>query len=248
MEITPSKYMVTATWDDAPHMDEKAKREMLASTPPYLRDARSKGIPSLAAGAIYPVELSEILVNPFQIPNYWPRAYGLDVGWNRTAGVWGALDRTVDCLYLYTEHYRGKAEPSIHAAAIRARGDWIPGAIDPGARGRGQKDGEQLLYNYRQLGLKLHPAINAVEAGLYDVWERLSTGRLKVFNTLQNWQAEYRLYRRDEDGDIVREFDHLMDATRYLVMMMKLIAICRPADGNGTIIGSAGGGDPTIAY
>ncbi len=246
-EISPSKYLVTASWDDAPHLDAKAKDELLASTPPHMRDARSKGVPDIAAGAIYPVPVSEIIVNPFQIPNYWRRAYGMDVGWNKTANVWGALDESVDCIYLYTEHYRGKAEPSIHATAIKARGDWIPGAIDPAARGRGQKDGEQLMYSYQQLGLKLLKANNAVDAGIYEVWERLSTGRLKVFSTLQNWLAEYRLYRRDEKGDIVKEFDHLMDATRYLVLMMKIIAICRPANRIGSIIGS-GGGDPATAY
>ena len=32
---------------------------------------------------------------------------------------------------------------------------------------------------------------------------------------MMNWQAEYRLYRRDDDGNIVKKFDHLMDAMRY---------------------------------
>lgn len=247
-EISPSKYLVTATWDDAPHMDQKAKDEMLASTAPHMRDARSKGIPDIAAGAIYPIPLTEILVDPFQIPVFWPRCYSLDVGWNRTACIWMALDRSVDCMYLYTEHYRGKAEPSIHATAIRARGEWIPGLIDPAARGRMQDDGAQLIQTYRNLGLKVNPYDNSVESGLYEVWERLSTGRMKVFRTLQNWQAEYRLYRRDEDGKIVKEFDHLMDATRGVALSGRNAAICRPANGNGTIIGSAGGGDPATAY
>lgn len=246
--ITESRYMVQAGWDDVPHLDAATKRELLDSTPEYLREARSEGKPSLSAGAIYPVPLSEILVEPMEIPAYWPRCYGMDVGWNRTAAVWGAWDRTTDTLYLYTEHYRGKAEPSIHATAIRARGEWIPGVIDPAARGRGQKDGEQLLANYIDLGLKLQPAVNAVEAGLYDVWQRLSTGRLKVFNTLQNWKAEYRLYRRDDDGKVVKQFDHLMDATRYLVVSGRDVAKCAPVQSDGSIIGSAGGGDPISGY
>ena len=29
---------------------------------------------------------------------------------------------------------------------------------------------------------------------------------------------EYRLYRRDDKGNVVKERDHLMDATRYLVV------------------------------
>jgi hypothetical protein len=247
-EISASKYMVTASWEDAPHLDEKTKAELLAAPPPYLRDPRSKGIPSLAAGAIFPIEISEIEVAPFQLPNYWPRSYSLDVGWNRTACIWMAWDRSVDCMYLYTEHYRGRAEPSIHAAAIKARGDWIPGVIDPAARGRMQTDGEQLIQTYRDLGLKVNPYDNSVESGLYEVWERLSTGRLKVFSTLQNWKAEYRLYRRDENGKVIKQFDHLMDATRGLVLSGRSVAICRPANGIGSIIGSGIGGDPATAY
>ncbi len=159
-----------------------------------------------------------------------------------------AWDRSVDCMYLYTEHYRGKAEPSIHAAAIKARGGWIPGVIDPAARGRMQTDGEQLIQTYRDLGLKVNPYDNSVESGLYEVWERLSTGRLKVFSTLQNWKAEYRLYRRDENGKVIKQFDHLMDATRGLVLSGRGCAICRPANEIGSIIGSGIGGDTATAY
>jgi hypothetical protein len=183
--VSDAKYMTNAGWDDVPHLDERTKKDLLDSTPPFLRDARSKGIPSLGAGAIYPVEESVFLCDPFLIPAYWPKGYGLDVGWNRTAAVWGAHDRDTDTVYLYAEHYRGQAEPSIHAAGIKARGEWIPGVIDPAAKGRSQKDGEQLIINYRELGLDLAPAINSVEAGIYAVWERLSVGKLKVFRTLK---------------------------------------------------------------
>lgn len=234
-EISHSRYLVQAGWDDVPHLDADTKRELLASTQPYLRDARSKGIPSLGAGAIYPVAESEIMVEPFAIPAYWPRAYGLDVGWNRTAAIWGAHDTNTDTVYLYAEHYRGQAEPSTHSTAIRARGDWVPGAIDPAARGRSQRDGEQLLQNYLDLGLKLTKADNAVDAGIDDVWMRLATGRLKVFRTCLNWWAEYRLYRRDEKGKIVKANDHLMDATRYLIRTGLGLAIVAPAHARGAI-------------
>lgn len=228
-EITESKYTVFAGWDDVPHLSEKTKRELLASTPPHLRDARSKGVPSLGAGAIYPVPEDEIVVDDMPIPDHWPRAFALDVGWNRTAAVWGALDRETDVLYLYSEHYRGQAEPSVHAESVRSRGEWIPGVIDPASRGRSQHDGEQLMYKYTSLGLDLTPAKNSVEAGIYEVWQRLSSGRLKVFKSLQNWRSEYRIYRRDEKGRIIKENDHLQDATRYLVMSGLDCAKVKPA-------------------
>lgn len=213
--VTEDKALVMAGWDDVPHLGEAEKARMLAETPPHLRDARSKGIPSLGAGAIYPVPETEIVVPDFAIPPHWLRLYALDVGWNRTAALWGAWDVENDVIYLVAEHYRGQAEPSIHADAIKAKGG-IPGVIDPAARGRSQRDGEQLLQNYKDLGLVLTLAINGVESGIYEVWQRLSTGRLKVFQSLNHWRSEYRLYRRDEKGRIVKENDHLMDDTRYL--------------------------------
>lgn len=220
--------MVQAGWDDVAHLDAKTKAELLRETPPYLRDARSKGVPSLGAGAIYPIEQEVFVVQPFAMPAYWPRAYGLDVGWNKTACIWGAHDRENDTVYLYAEHYRGQAEPSIHAAAIKARGEWVPGVIDPAANGRSQIDGERLIAQYKALGLNLMPAENSVEAGIFAVWERISTGRLKVFSSMRNWLAEYMLYRRDEKGKIVKEFDHAMDATRYLIVSGIVRAITQP--------------------
>lgn len=217
-EVNASKYLVNAGWDDVPHLDEDVKADLLFNTLPHLRDARSKGTPSLGVGAIYPVEQSEFTVDPFPIPAYFAKGYGLDVGWNRTAGAFGAWDRDADIIYIYTEHYRGQAEPSIHADAIKARGEWLTGAIDPAANGRSQKDGEQLIENYRAHGLNLVNADNAVEAGILEVLQRLSTGRLKVFSTCSNWLAEHRIYRRNDKGAIIKKFDHLMDATRYLVM------------------------------
>jgi hypothetical protein len=214
--VSDTKYVVMLTWDDAPHLSEESKKELWNSIPPYQRDARSKGIPQLGSGAIYPVPESDLLVAPFEVPVHWPRGYGMDVGWNFTAAVWGAHDRENDVLYLTHEYKRSQAEPSVHVHGVRAPGEWIPGFIDPASRGRAQADGRQLLYDYSQLGLKLSLADNGVESGLYSVWNRLSTGRLKVFRNMTKWLEEFRLYRRDDHGKVVKENDHLMDSTRYL--------------------------------
>jgi len=213
-----SKYVVMATWNDAPHLSDEAKKELWDSIPPFQRDARSKGVPQLGAGAIYPVPESDILVSDFEIPAHWPRGYAMDVGWNRTAAGFYALNRDTDVLYRYGEHYRGQAEPAVHAQAIKARGLWLPGVIDPASRGRAQQDGMQLLSIYRELGLNLDVALNSVEAGIYAVWERMSSGRFKVFESCQSWRQEFRLYRRDEAGKIVKANDHAMDEMRYFVM------------------------------
>jgi phage terminase large subunit-like protein len=212
------RFVVQIEWDEVPHLSEQAKKELLASIPEYQREARSKGVPVLGAGAIYPVPESDFVIDPFELPAHYPRCYGLDVGWNRTAGVWMARDNETQTCYLYHEHYAGKMEPVLHAAAINAAGAWIPGAIDPASRGRSQIDGRNLIQIYRSLGLMLCEADNAVEAGLFKVLNLLTTGKLKVFRNLPNWLSEFRLYQRDEDGKVKKIHDHLMDATRYAVM------------------------------
>lgn len=206
---------ITATWDDAPHLTEKDKAELWASLPPYQRDARSKGIPQLGSGAVYPVPETDLLVKPFEIPPHWRRAYGMDVGWNNTAAVWIAHDTEADIVYITHDYKRGQCEPASHAQAIAARGD-LPGLIDPASQGRGQDDGRKLIDQYRVMGLNLTIADNAVEAGIFELYTRMTTGRLKIFKTCQLLIEELRLYRRDDKGRIVKENDHLLDATRYV--------------------------------
>jgi len=156
-------YVIIATWDDAPHLDEQTKAEMLAALPPHQRDARSKGVPALGSGSVFQILEADITCPAFDLPEHFKRLYGLDVGWNNTAAAWGAYDPETDTIYLTHTYKRGQAEPAVHAQAIKQRGEWIPGAIDPASRGRAQKDGEQLIQLYREQGLDLIEADNAVE-------------------------------------------------------------------------------------
>lgn len=224
----PGKFCIQADWNDVPHLSEKVKAELYASIPPYQREARSKGIPSLGSGAIYPVSESDVTCAPFAIPDHWPRAWALDTGWNCTACVWGAWDNESGVLYVYDAYKRGQAEPPVHAEAIRSRGAWIRGVGDAAAINN--YDGRQFIDIYRGLGLDIDLPDKAVEAGIQDVWQRMSAGKLKVFAHLKPWFEEFRLYRRDEKGHIVKENDHLMDATRYLVRSAVARKRTKPVD------------------
>lgn len=209
------KAIVQAGWDDAPWLDKEAQATILEASEPHLRETRRTGVPSMGSGAVYPITIDQLIVDPFAIPRHWRKLYSMDVGWNRTAALWFALDPNTDTVYVYDEHYVGEQPPAVHAAGIRARGDWIPGVIDPASRGRSQGDGSQLMQSYKDLGLKIVKANNDVEGGIQEVWHRLSAGKIRIFSSLQNFAKEYVLYRRDEKGRVIKERDHLMDCLRY---------------------------------
>lgn len=217
-------FVIMAGWADVPHITEEMKAEFRKITPPNMLPAREHGIPYLGAGAIYPIPIEHLLEDSFPVPDFWPRVYGLDVGWKRTAALWVAIDRDADVFHLYDEHYAGQIEPIIHAGAIMGNGTnnmrarWIPGLIDPGARGRNQKDGSRLMKVYQDLGLDLEIAMNGVEAGITEAWQRMSTGRLKVFRHLTNFKKEYCLYRRNDNGQVVKKNDHLLDALKFICL------------------------------
>ncbi len=176
---------------------------------------------------IYPIADARIMVQEFKIPDHWRCAYGLDIGWNRAAVIWGAWDPQWNVLYLFSEYY-AETDAAIHAAAIRSRGDWMVGLFDPTAHGRDQADGRPLMQMYRKLGLRLQVTPNSIESGILDVWQRMESGRLKVFASLSKCLEQRRLYRKDERDQIVQDQDNLQDATRYLVsgISRMLITLC----------------------
>jgi phage terminase large subunit-like protein len=227
----PSKFIVGATWDDAPHLTEEEKAEILRGTLPHLRNARTKGIPQLGAGAIYPIDEDEISVKDFEIPPWYPRVYALDVGWNCTAALWGAYDKESDIVYFYSCHKQSRLEPETHAKAINSRGSWIPGVADPfGTPASNQRDGKKMIEEYQELGLNLYLAERKmIEAGIFAIWQRLISGRLKIFKSLTPWFNEFRTYHRGEDGKVaINQDNHLMDCSRYLIISGLQIATVMP--------------------
>jgi hypothetical protein len=219
-----SKYIDLIGWEDVPHLQpphitkqelDDLERDML----PHQKQARRTGRPSLGAGAIYPVDYDNLVCDPFRIPEFWERAWAIDVGWRRTAALVGAKDPDTDVYYLTHEYYVGEAKPLEHSFGIKAILPWpdLAGAMDPAAKGSNQKDGSKLKEEYEDLGLELVKADNAVHAGIHRVLTLMQGGQLKVFSTLVYWKKEHSLYRRDAKGKIVKENDHLMDCTRYLL-------------------------------
>lgn len=241
-----SRTFVLCGWEDVPHITEAEKRERLANTLAYEREARTRGIPSVGRGRIFTVEEEFFVVRPFAIPPSWPVIYGADFGFGAegdentgTAVVWGAWDRTSDTCYLFDEYFRHQAPPAVHATAVKARGEWMQGVGDYSGK---TMEGEKTIDLYKQLGLKIINADKSVYAGLQLMTQMLNEGRLRVFSSCQKWLEEYRLYSFNERQEVIKQRDHLMDATRYLLMADRHRATIRPIPkGRATVPGESFG-------
>lgn len=212
-----SRFVVSATWEDAPHLDDASKAQLLSSIPEYQRDARSKGIPQLGSGAVYPFSESSIKIPDLEvIPRHWPRAFGFDCALSgTTAAAWGALDRESGVLYIYSVYRKSQAPTAVHAEAFAGRGKWIPGVGD--AADVLDHDRTQFITAYKRHGFDVILPDKAVESGILSVYDRMSAGKLKVFASCVGFFEEFRVYQRDDKGRIVKKNDHILDAVRYLV-------------------------------
>lgn len=230
----PDRAVVTMTIDDVEHYSDEERARIIASYPPHEREARTKGIPTLGSGRVFPVPEEGITVPAFELPAHFKRIGGLDFGWDHpTAAVWLAYDAESDTVYVTDAYRQREATPVIHAAAIKPRGEWIPMAWPHDGLQHDKGSGEQLAEQYRNLGVNMLPVRATfddgscgVEAGLFEMLDRMQTGRWKVFSHLSEWFEEFRLYHRKE-GKVVKEGDDLMAATRYAYMMRRF-AIAKP--------------------
>jgi len=220
-QVVNSRIYIIVSHDDAPHMTSEEKARLYNSYSHHEREARTKGIPSIGSGLVYPVHDSNLLVSPFEIPEYWPRCFGMDFGWHNTAAVFMAHDQDNDVVYLYGEYLAGHLTPQHHAFQLIKQGaDWMPGGYDGAGEGAQQSDGGNLVDLYEQAGIRnWTPADKkSVNKGIYTVLQRMETGKLKIFSSLTKLMTELRMYSRDDNGKVKKGNDHLMDAMRYGVV------------------------------
>lgn len=219
------------TWDDAPHLDLKAREMLLDGVPDHEKDARSKGIPMLGSGAVYPISPSQYVVEPFPIPAWWRRIAGIDFGINHpAAAAWIAYDADLDVVYVYDCWCMSNGDGAQHIAALRQRGEWIPVAWPHDGLQRDKWGGVVLAEQYRDSGanLLLESARYEDDKGggqprepaTHQILERMKNGQFKVFSTCVPLLAELRMIHR-KDGRINPVNDDIESAVRYAVMSLR---------------------------
>ena len=238
-EKSDDRFKIVMTIDDVEHYSDDEKKKIISSYPAHEMEARTKGIPILGSGRIFPVSEESISCEHRDFPPHWPRIGGMDFGWDHPfAAVEMVWDRDSDIVYITKTHRLREATPPLHASALRTWGKELPWAWPrDGRRETLEGAGVALANQYRDEGLRMlheHAQFDdksvSVEAGLMDMLTRMQTGRFKVFKHLNDWWEEFRLYHR-KDGKVVKEDDDLMAATRYAIMSLRYASTKAAYDG-----------------
>lgn len=230
-------YLQTATWDQAPHLTEDAKRQILAMYPEYQRDMRSKGTPLMGSGLIFPVDTETLKCDPFKVPDYWFIIGGMDFGWDHPqAHIQLVWDRDADVYYVTNAWKASKKQPYEAWHIIRRWADGIPFAWPHDGNSTrqqmGSNDAVQQKAMYEAEGMWILPqhatfpdGSNGLWAGITLMLDLMQTGRLKVFSNLFEVFEEIREYHTKTTAngniEVVKIKDDLVSAIRYAIMMRR---------------------------
>ena len=235
--LQPGQAFLIAGWDDAQHPDGRTHLDpehlilLLAAFLPHEREMRSKGIPVLGAGMVFPVALSQYVIDPVFIPPNARHIGGLDFGSgganHPTAAAWWAFENDSKTAYLYKVYKSLATGIAEHATAIRSSDPWIPFAWPHDGNRREAYATEGVANAYRAAGVNMRhthfldpeTGTNAIEPGILAMYQGM-TGvstdwTIKVFSTCHEFLQEVPMYHRSQkDSSIVPVNDDVISAAR----------------------------------
>lgn len=221
------QYMQRATWDDAEHLTPETKEQLLAGFPEWQRDMRTKGLPLLGTGLIFDIKIPTC--RPFQMPDHWLMINGMDFGWDHPQAhcqLW--IDNDEDVVYVARLFRRSKVQPYEVWHNIKSWAANVPFAWPADGYQTEKGSGKSQKSYYEEAGFEMlteHATWpdggNSVEQGIMELYDRLKTGRIVVFDTCTDLLEEFLQYHRDENGKIVKVADDAISAVRYAYMMRR---------------------------
>jgi len=232
-ECPPNYALMSATWEDAPHISEERREELLAEMLPHEREMRSEGKPLVGDSLIFPVSDTKITCEPFKIPDDWSEIIGIDFGGDHPfAVVKIAFDPNgkMKKSYVTDIHAERRLTISQEASIIKGMGgDVLPVAWPHDGNKHDKNSGKPMADLYREQGVNMldkhfsNPPEsfkaegtggNGIDAGNKRMYWAMTEGRFKVFSTCTEWFKEKGSYHK-KAGKVVALNDDLLSATRY---------------------------------
>jgi phage terminase large subunit-like protein len=221
------QYMQRATWNDAPHLTDETKEQLLSGYPPWQRDMRTKGLPLLGTGLIFDIKIPTC--KAFPCPDHWYVINGMDFGWDHPQAHCQLLwDKDEDVIYVSKLYRKSKQQPYEVWHNVKSWARNVPTAWPPDGLQTEKGSGKSQKSYYEEAGwsmLSTHAQWPdggvSVEQGLMEMYDRFKTGKLVIFDHLSDIIDELMQYHRDEKGAIVKVADDAISAVRYAYMMRR---------------------------
>lgn len=246
-DTTGLLYLQSVTWDDCPHITEEVKKELLAGIPEWQHDMRSKGLPVLGSGAVFPIADELITELPMKPENHWRIIAGVDFGMvvDPSVIVFASIDDD-GIIHLLEEIYLDDDRSPRAIANAILNSDYPNSTVivphDSGLNSDDPQSKGKLLLEYgvnvwrttfrNPVDIKLgtdelkqstSTAYNSIQAGLVEMLRRFEEGTLKVNKEMTNFLREKRTYfykAKAQGGYKPSGQDHVIDAARYAIMSL----------------------------
>ena len=228
---TPSRaqFCVQKGWDDAPHLSERVKEDLLASFPAHQRAMRTKGVPMLGHGRIYDIAEEEVTCSPFAIPPHFRVIDGMDFGWDHPqAQVQLVIDPDNEMFYVARSWKKRHVLADVAWGAVKSWAASVPTSWPADGLQTEKGSGKQQKQYYSEAGFQMladhatwPDGSNGVEAGVFEIRDLMMKGKWKFFAGQRDALDEFLQYHRDDNGKIVKVGEDILDGMRYAYMMRR---------------------------
>lgn len=249
--VNETMAVIRADMEDNLSLDKDEIEYRLSKLPERQRSARKGGNFEHFKGLVYEMFDPDLHIVPKPDRDHVADLrinVAIDPGMQVTAVQFAGIDKDSSMLTFDELHLSDEAAiPKNAAKSILEKLKWwnidpskVRFWIDPSARNRSLTDARKVQDLYKNAGIRVGPAQNDVEAGVFEIQRRLenkdSEGNpdplYRLAENCLNTRREFPRYRLDiqEDGKfkVVKRDDHHMDGERYNAMANPLPERPRP--------------------
>lgn len=208
-------FYINFSMADNPYIDravyDRAKATMNESI--FQRDFEGRFVK--IEGLIYPeFNRHDHVVEPFEIPAYWPRWSGLDYGWTDPTAILGiAFDPESKKFIIYKQFYKNRQLAQVIGKWLKDE-NFTYTIYDPAA--------VAVMNEVRTVcKLRIEPADNEVDVGIQRITKLLKENRLQIFDNCEDLIRELEGYcyeKQPANGRTAKpghDCSHSPDALRY---------------------------------
>lgn len=232
-------------WRQNPFIPAEEIEVMKLDYPAWALPARMDGVPTFGRGKVFGfllTDASNIIVDDIDfnsIPNNWNLIGGVDPS-ATSNGTWGACllaedpttrsknissteDPTINIgtVYMIRDYLVTDKVLNEHGTNLRTLFNHLPGiplVCDPAGGGESAERQSALEYlrDTEKLNVLTAEKVNqAKNRAIQKIWMLHSRGKFKICRGCVNALAQFEQYARDEDGQIIKKDDHIIDACFY---------------------------------